>query len=141
MFCSFQFGCLSDRRADPSIHLNKQHAGESGLGFFRVKKIIGRTETRTRDRMYLGRIRKVTDIPRCDRAIIATCSLRTPTDRLKANNCVDVTMVVSLARWKNIHSLRYLPDTNYGKASKSVCYVKCISICVSLSRSICGVHF
>ena len=48
--------------------------------FFAYKKILGRTETRTRDRMYLGRIRSVRDISRGDGARIATCSLRTPTD-------------------------------------------------------------
>ena len=49
-------------------------------GFFAYKKILGRTETRTRDRMYFGRIRSVRDISRGDRARIGTCSLRTPTD-------------------------------------------------------------
>ena len=49
--------------------------------FFAYKKLLGRTETRTRDRMYLGRIRSVRDISRDARAKIATCSLRTPTDR------------------------------------------------------------
>ena len=57
--------------------------------FFAYKQILGRTETRIRDRMYLGRIRSVWDISRGDRARIATCSLRTPTDRLKANYSVD----------------------------------------------------
>ena len=52
------------------------------LMFFASKKLLGRTETRTRDRMYLGRIRSVRDISRDDRARMATCSLRTPTDRL-----------------------------------------------------------
>ena len=45
---------------------------------------------RTRDRMYLGRIRSVRDISRGDRARIATCRLRTPTYRLKANYSVDI---------------------------------------------------
>ena len=58
--------------------------------FFGYKKWLGRTETRTRDRMYLGRIQSVRDISRDDRARIATCSLRTPTDRLKANYSTDV---------------------------------------------------
>ena len=48
--------------------------------FFAYTNILGRTETRTRDRMYLGRIRSVRYISRGDRARIATCSLRTPTD-------------------------------------------------------------
>ena len=49
--------------------------------FFAYKKMLGRTETRTRDRMYCQMIRTVRDISRDDRARIATCSLRTPTDR------------------------------------------------------------
>ena len=57
--------------------------------FFVYKKILGQTETWTRDRIYLRRIRSVWDISRGDRARIATCSLRTPTDRLKANYSVD----------------------------------------------------
>ena len=63
--------------------------------FFAYKKILGRTETRTRDRMYLGRIRSVRDISRGDRARIATCSLRTPTDRLKANYSVHLYKVIT----------------------------------------------
>ena len=51
------------------------------LSFSRIKKLLGRTETRTRARMYLGRIRSFRDISRDDRARTATCSLRTPTDR------------------------------------------------------------
>ena len=43
--------------------------------------MIGRTETRTRDRIYCQTIRTVRDISRDDRARIATCSLRTLTDR------------------------------------------------------------
>ena len=61
--------------------------------FFAYKTIIGRTETRTRDRMYLGRIRSVIYISRYDRARIATCSLRTPTDGFKANYSVDETII------------------------------------------------
>ena len=49
--------------------------------FSRIKKMLGRTEMRTRERKYLGRIRSVWDISRGDRARIATCSLRTSTDR------------------------------------------------------------
>ena len=49
--------------------------------FFAYKKMLGRTEMRTRDRMYCQTIRTVRDISRDDRARIATCSLRTPTDR------------------------------------------------------------
>ena len=47
-----------------------------GFGSFsRIKKLLGRTETRTRDRMYCQTIRIVRDISRDDRARIATCSL------------------------------------------------------------------
>ena len=62
--------------------------------FFAYKKMLGRTEMRTRDRMYCQTIRSVWDISRGDRARIATCSLRTSsdrlTDRLKANYSIDV---------------------------------------------------
>ena len=43
--------------------------------------MLGRIETRTRDRIYCQTIRTVRDISRDDRARIATCGLRTPTDR------------------------------------------------------------
>ena len=73
-FCSIQFSCLSGRRADRS----KQRLW---FGVFsRIKKVLGRIETRTRERMYLGRIRSIRDISWGDRARIATCSLRTPAD-------------------------------------------------------------
>ena len=52
--------------------------------FLAYKKILGQTETRTRDRMFCQTIRTVRDISRDDRAIIATCSSRTPTDRHNA---------------------------------------------------------
>ena len=55
--------------------------------------MLGRTDTRTRDRMYCQTIRTVRDIFRDDRTRIATCSLRTPTDRqtdrLKDNYSID----------------------------------------------------
>ena len=61
-----------------------------GFGSFsRIKKLLGRTETRTRDRMYCQAIRIVRNISRDDRAGIATCSLRTLTDRLKENYSID----------------------------------------------------
>ena len=44
------------------------------------KKLLGRTETRTRDRIFCQTMRTVRDISRDDRARIATCSLRTLTD-------------------------------------------------------------
>ena len=39
--------------------------------------MLGRTETRTRDRIFCQTMRTVRDISRDDRARIATCSLRT----------------------------------------------------------------
>ena len=48
---------------------------------FAYKRMLGQTETRTRDMMYRQTIRTVRDISRDDRARIATCRLRTPTDR------------------------------------------------------------
>ena len=51
--------------------------------------MLGRIETRTRDRIYCQTIRTVRDISRDDRARIAACSLRTPTDRLEENYSID----------------------------------------------------
>ena len=50
--------------------------------FCAYKKLLGRTETRTRDIMYCQTIRTVRDISRDVPARIANCSLRTPTDRI-----------------------------------------------------------
>ena len=67
---------------------------DSSFLFFAYKKMLGRTETRTRDRIYCQTIRTVRDISRDDRARIATCSLRTPIDRQtdihKENYSVDI---------------------------------------------------
>ena len=52
--------------------------------------MLGRTETRTRDRIYCQTMRTVRDISRDGRARIATCSLRTLTDRLKENYSIDI---------------------------------------------------
>ena len=57
--------------------------------FLRIK-MLGRTEARTRDRMYCQTMRTVWDISRDDRAIIATCSLQTPTNRLKETYTVAI---------------------------------------------------
>ena len=70
--------------------------------FFAYKKLLGQTETRTRARMYCQAIRIVRDISRDDQARIATCSLRTLTDRLKENYSIDaacswLTLAVELA--------------------------------------------
>ena len=56
---------------------------------FAYTKILGRTETQTRDRIYCHAIRSVRDIYRDDRARIATCTLRTLTDRHKENYSID----------------------------------------------------
>ena len=66
--------------------------------FSRIKKMLGRIETRTRDRIYCQTMRTVSDISRDDRARIATCSLRTPTDRqtdLKENYSIDLASFIS----------------------------------------------
>ena len=47
--------------------------------FFAHKKMLGRTETRTPERLYCQSIRTVRDISRDNRARIATCSLLTAT--------------------------------------------------------------
>ena len=63
------------------------------LDVFRIyiKKLLGRTKTRTRDRMYCQTIRTFRYISRDNRARIASCSLRTQTDRLKENYSIDST--------------------------------------------------
>ena len=57
--------------------------------FFAYKKLLDRTERRTRDRMYCTTIRSVRDISRDDQAIIASSSLRTPIDRHKEMYSID----------------------------------------------------
>ena len=69
--------------------------------FFAYKKMLGRTETRTRDRMYFQTIRTVRDISRDDRARIAPCSLRTPTDRLKENYSIYICMYMNSLNLKD----------------------------------------
>ena len=69
-------------------------ARESGFAivigcFSRIKQILGRTETRTRDRMRFQSIRTVRKISRGDRARIATCSLTIATDRLKEHYIIE----------------------------------------------------
>ena len=68
------------------LHSNKQSRGRLGIRdsfrcFFAYTKILGRTETRTRETKCFQSIPTVWDISRYDRAIIATCSLLTATDR------------------------------------------------------------
>ena len=61
--------------------------------------MLGRTETRTRDRMYFQIIWSVRDISRDDRARIATCRLRTPTDRHKENYSIDTLSLSCYFTW------------------------------------------
>ena len=79
--------------------------------FSRIKKMLGRTEMRTRDKMYCQTIRSVWDISRGDRARIATCSLRTSpdrqTDRLKANYSIDYVTLYHLATCSACTVLKY----------------------------------
>ena len=63
-----------------------------------IQKNIGWTETRTRDRMYCQTTRIIRYISRDDQTIIAICSLRTLTDKLKDNYSIDVA-IVSVLRW------------------------------------------
>ena len=69
-----------------AIEINTGTGGPVSPRFFAYKKMLGRTDTRTREKMYCQTILTVRDISRDDRARIATCSLRTPTDRLKEND-------------------------------------------------------
>ena len=64
---------------------------------------------RTPVRMYLGKIRSVRDISRGDRARIATCSLRTPTDILKANYSIDFNSQLCRAPHERYSSAIVLP--------------------------------
>ena len=70
-----------------ATHCNKLPASKSVCTIVWVppRVILGRTEARTRDRVYCQTIRSVRDIYRDDRARIATCILRTLTDRHKKN--------------------------------------------------------
>ena len=82
---------MGDRRF---IRINNARASRHSLYllmFFAYTKKLGRIETRTRDRiLYCQTIRTVRDISRDDRAIIATCSLRTLTDKFKENYSIDI---------------------------------------------------
>ena len=59
-------------------------------GFFAYKKLLGLTEMQKRERKEWQSIWTVSDISRDDRARIATCSLRTATDRFKEDYSIDV---------------------------------------------------
>ena len=64
--------------------------------------MLGRIETRTRDRIYCQTMRTVRDISQDDRARIATCSLRTLTDILKENYSIDYAAVACPCECFNI---------------------------------------
>ena len=70
-------------------------------GFSRIQKMLGRTETRTRDRMYCQTIRTVRYISRDYRARIATsknCDLRfANTDRLKENYSINLLYLATVS--------------------------------------------
>ena len=72
-----------------AIEINTGTGGLVSTRFLAYNKMLGRTDTRTRESMYCQTIRTVRDISRDDRARIATCSLRTPTVRLKENYSID----------------------------------------------------
>ena len=111
---------LAAERIHLYIEINNMRASLV-WGFFAYKKILGRTETRTHDRMYLGRIRSVRDISREERARIATFSLRTPTDRLKANYSVDVLYIVLLS---NKYVPSFLPSLTVRYRNHSVYFLQ-----------------
>ena len=74
--------------------------------------MLGRIETRTRDRIYCQTIRTVRDISRDDRARIATCSLRTLTDRLKENYSIDIVVRVNIIPTRILHQFVVGPFEN-----------------------------
>ena len=66
-------------------HLSEGRSSQLVWVFFAYEKMLGRTETQTRERMYCESIRTVRDISRDDRARVVTCSLLTQTDIFKEN--------------------------------------------------------
>ena len=63
---------INTREGDP--------VSRGSVCFSRIQKMLGRTETRTRERMYCQSIRTVRNMSRDNRARIASCSLITATD-------------------------------------------------------------
>ena len=83
----------SGRKARPGDQLNTRFCIRFG-GFTPIKNVLVRTEMWTRKREEWQSIRTVWDITRDDRAWIAACRLRTPTDRqtdLRRNYNIDTT--------------------------------------------------
>ena len=68
------------RRCFIQINTREGDQVSRGFVFFAYKTLLGRTETRTCDRMCFQTIQTVRDISQDDRARIATCSLLTSTD-------------------------------------------------------------
>ena len=87
------------------------------LVFFAYKKMLGRIETRTRDRKHFQSIRTVSDTSRDDRASIATCSLLTPTEMFKENYRVDN---VYLRAYKSYFNRVLVMHVNHGMYHISV---------------------
>ena len=81
------FACSAGHEWPVGASLKNQSRVRGGIRdrfgcFSRIhEKMLGRTETPTRQRMYCQSIRIVRDISRDDRARIATCILPTPTYR------------------------------------------------------------
>ena len=91
-----------------AIQINTRTGDPIYPRFFAYKhKLLGRTETRTRDRVYCQTIRIVRDISRDDRTRIATCSLRTLTDRLKENYSIDGGPIIMK------YYTQYVPDGRF----------------------------
>ena len=76
--------------------------------------MLGRTEPRTCDRMYCQTIRTVRDISRDDRSRIATCSLRTLTDRLKENYSIDKAHFSLHGRICISSAVQFIDETAHG---------------------------
>ena len=107
--------------------------------FFAYKKILGRTETRTRDRICFQMIRPVRDISRDDRARIATCRLRTATDRCKANYSVDY-LYINLRRSRDgasVHACMRASVRPCVRASVRPCVRASVRPCVRASVRPC----
>ena len=106
---------------------------------FAYKKMLGRTETWTRDRIYCQTMRTVRDISRDDRARIETCSLRTLTDlrpiivlcrstyEHRHNACVRVCACI----WVCVHACMQT-------CMHDECV--CVCVCVCMRAHVC-VHF
>ena len=60
------------------------------LGFFAYKNVLVWNDMRTDERKEWQSIQIIWDISRDDRARIATCSLRTVTDRFNENSSIDI---------------------------------------------------